>query len=156
MPLAMPCLCRLIQALRSWLLSFKPRPKAGVSRLFETTVCESERARLDRLMFVFYCHCFISVWPNQPCSWVFLSILFFSGLLSSDYVEIHYEGGKPVLSKVTSSISLDETFGWNLLWNVESEHVDKTIDTFVLNVEYVNIQQIDKETADGDSICMFI
>ena len=33
---------------------------------------------------------------------------FFSGLLSSDYVEIHYEGGKPVLSKVTSSVVLTQ------------------------------------------------
>lgn len=30
-----------------------------------------------------------------------------SDLLSSDYVEIHYEGGKPVQSKVNSSSSRD-------------------------------------------------
>lgn len=29
-----------------------------------------------------------------------LNLCFASDLLSSDYVEIHYEGGKPVLSKV--------------------------------------------------------
>lgn len=36
--------------------------------------------------------------------------MFFSDLLSSDYVEIHYEGGKPVVSKVMSSVVLTKTF----------------------------------------------
>lgn len=37
-----------------------------------------------------------------------LNLSFHSDLLSSDYVEIHYEGGKPVLSKVMSPLVMIE------------------------------------------------
>lgn len=93
------CLCRLIQAQWWWVFLFKRQPKqySPLVQNHNTWVRESK----DRqALMCFYCHCITSFQPNRMKS------TFHSDLLSSDYVEIHYEGGKPVMSKVTSSLVL--------------------------------------------------
>ena len=81
---------------RWWVFLFERQPKLCSPLVQNHNVWVRESKNRQTLAFI--------VTASHPPTLTSLNLSFHSDLLSSDYVEIHYEGGKPVLSKVTSSI----------------------------------------------------
>lgn len=89
-------LCRLIQALWWWVFLFKRQARQHSLQV------QNHNMWLRGGQYTQAVVCFFTVIASHPSGLTIQILSFHSDLLSSDYVEIHYEAGKPVLSKVTS------------------------------------------------------